>query len=150
MNEFKGEILKELKSFIINKIHLLQETYREVTGSLESESKSSAGDKHETGRAMAQLEQEKIAHQIGIQEQLLLQVNALKNALSPSMVQIGSLVELSSGWFFISVGIGKINAQGKDVFCINSASPVGQQLLDKKVGDNITINGQSLTILSVL
>ena len=36
----------------------------EILLALESESKSSAGDKHETGRAMIQLEREKLGEQI--------------------------------------------------------------------------------------
>lgn len=150
MNEIKGEIQKELMKLIREKIQLLQETYKEVSGALESEAKSTAGDKHETGRAMTQLEQEKIAQQIGVQEQMLLLVKAIKNGSNNSRVQNGSLVELPTGWFFISVGIGKIKVSEMEVYCINSASPVGQQLMNKIVGESINFNGQSLPIISVL
>ena len=49
-------VLKQEKS-LLNRQQLLRE-------SLESEQKSSAGDKHETGRAMVQLEQEKLGKQL--------------------------------------------------------------------------------------
>ena len=49
----------------LNKNLVLYEKRKlEILAALESESKSSAGDKHETGRAMVQLEREKLGEQI--------------------------------------------------------------------------------------
>jgi len=50
--------------FIETKRQTIQHTIVEIQHSLTSETKSSAGDKHETGRAMLQLEREKIGNQL--------------------------------------------------------------------------------------
>ena len=45
--------------FVEDRLETIQKTIQDIQMSLTSETKSSAGDKHETGRAMLQLEREK-------------------------------------------------------------------------------------------
>lgn len=52
------------QKYIEAKRLLLEEQKKVLQGALMSESKSSAGDKHETGRAMVQLDREKLGNQI--------------------------------------------------------------------------------------
>lgn len=128
----------------------IQAAFDDLKNALTSESKSSAGDKHETGRAMAQLEQEKLSNQ-------LIQVVNLKEALSKvdpneyhKRVQYGSLVNTSNGTFFFSVGLGKLDINGYDVFCITATTPLGQLLIGKRKGDSIKMNGRAMKILDIL
>ena len=135
---------KELQS----KIEQIQIQFDELQNSLVNETKSSAGDKHETGRAMAQLEQEKLS-------KALSQMMQLRNALSKvnpdethEIIQYGSLVQTSNGYFFFSVGLGKINVDNQEVFCMTATSPLGQKLLGKRKGDQIQMN-TTIEILDV-
>jgi len=135
---------KELSS----KIERIQIQFDELQKSLTNETKSSAGDKHETGRAMAQLEQEKLS-------KALTQMTQLRNALSKvkpdenhSVVQYGSLVQTSKGYFFFSIGLGQIKVEDQEVFCMTATSPLGQKLLGKSKGDTIQMN-TSIEILDV-
>ncbi|MEJ6777555.1 MAG: 3-oxoacyl-ACP synthase [Crocinitomicaceae bacterium] len=128
----------------------IQVAFDDLKNALNSESKSTAGDKHETGRAMAQLEQEKLSNQ-------LVQVVNLKEALSKvdpneyhKVVQYGSLINTSNGTFFFSVGLGKLDINGYDVFCITATTPLGQLLIGKRKGDSIKMNGKSMKILAIL
>ena len=139
-------IKKEVFGLALSKINLriseLEIVMAELKESLENESKSSAGDKHETGRAMVQLEQEKLSKQM---TELLLMRRILEQ-INPSIkhvkIGIGSLVETTMGWYFISVGLGPIEKDGKVIFVLNPQAPLGQKLVGKKVGESIDLNGK--------
>ena len=60
----KLELYDFCLEFVDNRFQIIQNTIKEIQESLLSETKSSAGDKHETGRAMIQLEQEKLSSQL--------------------------------------------------------------------------------------
>jgi archaellum component FlaC len=53
----KKEFIEHLNHLIDKKIDALQNRFDDLNNDLASDHKSSAGDKHETGRAMIQLEQ---------------------------------------------------------------------------------------------
>jgi transcription elongation GreA/GreB family factor len=121
----------------------------ELHASMEDETKSSAGDKHETARAMVQLEQEKLSKQLNEfvhMKGILTQINPTVKHLQVGM---GSLVETSEGWYFLSVGLGQISIDDKRVFALNPQAPIGQQLKGKKVGDEVAFGGRKMIVLSV-
>ncbi|MCF8714200.1 GreA/GreB family elongation factor [Joostella atrarenae] len=68
---------------------------------------------------------------------------------SNDTVKQGSLVECSNGNFFLSIPLGKITLDDTIYFAISKEAPVGQLLLDKKVGDTITFNTNSFQILKI-
>lgn len=122
----------------------------DLSASLQTSTKSSAGDKHETSRAITQLEQEKL----GKQQETIRQSLAILSRIDPhkinETVQLGSLVQTEKMTFFVSIGIGKLHIQDHpELFCISSMSPLAQQLLGKKKGDSVHINQSTYTILSV-
>ena len=103
--------------------------------SANQEDKSSAGDKYETGRAMAQLEIEKASGQLA-------EANKLKQALehihadaSGPIVKPGSLVITNQGSYFISIAAGKLTVDGETWFAISASSPLGATLMGRKEGD---------------
>jgi transcription elongation GreA/GreB family factor len=122
---------------IVNeKIKSLKESLRELSDGAAGEGKSSAGDKHETGRAMAQLEQEKIQKQL--RETEMQQKELIQNR--------GILFQTSRGSIFLSIPLGKISVEGKDVMVISPLSPLGAKLIGKKQGDLLEVNGTKYTI----
>ena len=124
---------------------ILKETY-EATA---NDSKSSAGDKHETAISMALLEQEKFTKQIN--EFLVLKDALIK--INPerihSKIELVSLVETNNGWYYFSVGLGAVQLNGETVFAMNPLAPIGRLLEGKKVGESIEFNGVKTEILSV-
>jgi transcription elongation GreA/GreB family factor len=109
-----------------------------------SETKSSSGDKHETGRAMIQLEMEKASQQ-------LLVVNEMKNMLkkiaienSSEIVKLGSLIKTTKGTYFLAISAGKITIENTAYFAVSTHSPIGKQLLGKKTGDFIPFNNANI------
>jgi transcription elongation GreA/GreB family factor len=137
----KRVVFAHVAAELSDKIEALQIQFDELQKALKSETKSTAGDKHETGRAMAQLEQEKLSNQ-------LVKTTTLRNALSKvnpnqihDVIKYGSLVKTSKGYFFFSIGLGAVKVGSDEVFCMTATSPLGKELLGKKTGETIQLNG---------
>ncbi len=132
-----------------NKIASLQEILDETYKSTLDDSKSSAGDKHETSIAMVQLEQEKLTNQLNEllkQQRILLSINPTSRH---QLIQLGSLVETKQAWYYFSIGIGLITVEKTAIFAINPDSPLGRLLLKKKAGESVTFNGMVTEIIAV-
>ena len=114
-----------------------------------NETKSSAGDKHETGRAMAHLEQEKIAGQLSEMNKLAEILHRIDATQKHIKIQLGSLVETTIGVFFISVGIGAIEIENTTIFCMTAAAPLGKELLGKTAGAEIVWQEKKIGIIDI-
>lgn len=150
MSAFKQNILEASKAIIDKKINALKEALTEATEAGNNETKSTAGDKHETGRAMMQLEQEKLGKQVEeweIQKTILNKIN-----LSPlsSIISLGSVVETNRGLFFIAANVGKIKTDEKEVMVISNQSPLGIFFMKHKLGDEFNFNGVVYKIITVV
>ncbi len=145
----KQQVHRALISFIENKIKELNSVLNETIEATSSDSKSSAGDKHETGVAMAQLEQEKLSKQLN---ELLNQKNQIK-LLNPELVHNkignGSLVNTNNGLYYFSIGIGVLEVNDNTIFSLNPLAPLGQSMLGKKAGDSILFNNRKFQILTI-
>jgi transcription elongation GreA/GreB family factor len=139
-----SHVITELKRRFNQLQYLLNDALEATAG----DTKSSAGDKHETSRAMAQLEQEKIGAQLGelskLQE-ILFRIDPTRISKS---IQLGSLVETTKGWFYVSVGIGQINFEGTSIFCITPMAPLCKILMGKSTGDAVDWQGEKITVLN--
>ena len=113
------------------------------------DTKSSAGDKFETGTAMTHLEFEKLGHQLKSLETSLGRLNAFEHTTPSAAIKAGSLIVTDRGVFWISIGIGEVILAGKKYYVISPVSPIAQQFLGKKSGDNITFKKQQHQILEV-
>ena len=114
-----------------------------------SETKSSAGDKHETGRAMLQLEMEKLGQQfLRLTEQYKM-LEKLKDDVVCSLAQIGAVVETNYGIYFLANSLGVVNCNNEDVFVISINSPIGKLLLRKEEGVSFSFQSKNYTILKV-
>ena len=58
--DIKEQLYEFCRAYIDGRTIRINESIKSIQESLSSETKSSAGDKHETGRAMLQLEREKL------------------------------------------------------------------------------------------
>ncbi len=115
-----------------------------------NETKSSAGDKHETGRAMAHLEQEKIAGQLSEMNKLAEILHRIDATQKHIKIQLGSLVETTIGVFYISVGIGAIEIENTTIFCMTAAAPLGKELLGKTAGTEIDWQEKKIVIVTIM
>ena len=148
MNEIKTELYQKCKEALSNKRVTLEKRLQGVQNSLTSESKSTAGDKHETGRAMLQLEREKLGSQL---KELENQENLLHKIQLKEDIQIclGSCILTDNLNYYLSISIGEIKLAKESFYAISAQSPIGQLLIGKKTGDQISFNGKTSTILQV-
>ncbi len=116
---------------------------------LESESKSSAGDKHETGRAMLQLEIEKASQQFTTVHQMQKVLNRISSKTHTEVISLGSVVITTFNNYFISDSIGEINIDGVKYYAISPKSPIGYLLLGKMKGIETEFNNKSFRIVEV-
>ncbi len=148
---------KEIKVLLWNQmIQNLNNNISETNKSLEAmkearngETKSSAGDKYETGRAMMQIEIDKYQLQLSKTRNLKNELQNIQLDKKYQQVEIGSLVFTNVHTYFISIGMGKLCLNDTPYFAISLASPIGALLKHKKVGDSILFNNQKTEIKSI-
>ncbi|WP_262420224.1 3-oxoacyl-ACP synthase [Flagellimonas meishanensis] len=118
--------------------------------SLDSETKSSAGDKHETGRAMVQLEQEKLSQQLSDIEKSRSVLRRIGIGSNTTKVSLGSLVKTSLADYFIAISSEVFIDNGNHVYCISAGSPMARLLIGKEMGEEFAFNGKKYTILDTM
>lgn len=143
MKDFQ-HIKRELYDACLHFVNSRMETVKNVIASnkkaLFSETKSSAGDKHETGRAMLQLEMEKAGQQLAGINQMEAVLAKVSVENKSTIVCLGSLVITNKANYYLAISAGKLTIESKDYFAVSTNSPIGKQLLGKKVGDIIPFN----------
>lgn len=117
--------------------------------SANSETKSSAGDKYETGRAMAQIERDKYAQQLAVLNDQFRLLSSISIETASTQVEAGSLVKTNIGLFFFSTALGQLTSDKTSFFALSMTSPLGQKLLGKTVSDSVDLNGRTITIETI-
>ena len=148
--ELKAQLYILCSEAIDERIAHAKEALQLAQESANDETKSSAGDKHETGRAMAQLEAEKATAQLGQATGLKHQLDKLDPSIQTEKVVIGSLVNCKTARFLLTVSAGKLEHEGQAYFAISADSPIGKLLLGKSMGDSVTFNGITHNIVDLV
>ena len=124
--------------------------FEELQTSLEGESKSTAGDKHETGRAMVQMEMEQAAARLSRVEGMMRQWHALEPLLGREQVRPGAIVSTDQGGFILGVAWGKFEGPGDATWrAISSDAPLAQAMQSLGPGDTVEFRGRMWHIISV-
>ncbi|WKV13180.1 hypothetical protein [Marivirga harenae] len=142
----KGQIIDKCKNELEDKKLELSKEIASIRESIGSDTKSSAGDKYETGREMMNQEKDKLQSQlVNINRQLgtLHQINPSEENLE---IRFGSLVKTELAKYFISISYGKMSIDGEDVFLISAITPLAQLMIGKTAGDKIIFNGKEIVI----
>ena len=147
------EIKKALYELCCDYVHkrreTVQKTINEIQESLTSETKSSAGDKHETGRAMLQLEREKAGQQLAELEKLEFNLSKIDITNTSSSVGLGSIIYTSQNNYFISISAGELIIDDASFYAISPNTPIGLLLMGKTIGDQVTFRTQQIDIQNV-
>jgi hypothetical protein len=145
----KQQVHQYCKQLLEQKLQYQQQVLADLRETGANETKSTAGDKHETALAMVQIEQANMRGQL----QQTLQEIAFFDKLQPlavaSIVANGSLVKTNKGYFYISVGLGKAVIDNITIFILSPNSPLGQQLMGTTLHQSCTINNQMHTIEAI-
>ncbi|MCD9017851.1 GreA/GreB family elongation factor [Parachryseolinea silvisoli] len=149
MSTHKQKLYALCRDHVQRRIQDISQALEEVKESANEETKSTAGDKYETARAMAQNEMEKLNAQLQENrklQQVLEQIDPLRSA---PIIQLGSAVRTTQGNFYIAVSAGALGEGKEAYFAISPASPIGTLLIGRKVGDEFQFNKKTYRIDSV-
>ncbi len=146
----KEKIINTCKILLQQKITDLKQALTSVNEAANNETKSTAGDKHETAKAMMQLEQEKLSNQLTILNTQLNDLQKIDANKVHSIISNGSVVTTNNGILFIGVGLGKITIDEKIVFTISFLSPLAKLLIGKKLDDAVKLNEINYTVLKIM
>ncbi|PHS53229.1 MAG: 3-oxoacyl-ACP synthase [Lutibacter sp.] len=144
--EIKEKLYKACLHFTNEKLTTVMNMMHSNKKALFSETKSSAGDKHETGRAMIQLEMEKLSGQLGeinLMDDVLKKMDYKKKS---EVICLGSLIITDKINYYLAISAGKITIDTVHYFAISTNSPIGQQLLGKHIGGIIQFNNAKILI----
>jgi transcription elongation GreA/GreB family factor len=146
----KEQLLKFCWGYVDTRTERLKKSAAALQESLDSETKSSAGDKHETGRAMVQLEQEKLAQQLVELDRLQEVLQKINVETAQGKIRLGSWVKTGTAQYFLAISCGAAPWEGQTVYCISAGSPIAQLLMGKEAGQTFDFNGNTHTILEVM
>lgn len=149
MKQLKEKLYNHCLSWIDEKIKLAKSTIDNAQSAANEETKSSAGDKYETGRAMAQLEVEKGSIQLAEANKLSSVMNLFSPNTSNDTVTLGSLVHTDREWFYVSISAGQIVVDGQSVICLSPASPLGVQMMGLSTGGIFKFNNLTYVIKDI-
>jgi len=138
----KTVLYESCVSYLKKRLNVIEHRLNELNDSLETETKSSVGDKYETGRAMLHLEKDKQMQQLAVLLTHKKQLHGIDPFIQCEKVEQGALVQTNQGAFYLSISAGKLVVEGKIYFAITLASPIGQLLFQKKVGDEFEFRGR--------
>lgn len=148
-SNLKRKVHEFCEQYVYTKKENVHAAIEKIGLALQAETKSTAGDKHETGRAMLQLEREQLGRQL--QEVERMERAFRKIAITPcsARVALGSLVKTNLASYYLSISAGHFKADGHNIYCISPASPIGQLLVGRSIGEVISFNGNELNILEI-
>ncbi|CAM1362176.1 3-oxoacyl-ACP synthase [Tenacibaculum xiamenense] len=146
MKELKEELYNQCIEYVNKRLQTIENTIESNKRALQSETKSSAGDKHETGRAMLQLEMEKAGQQlqgIRVMKETLAKIDIKKKSETSCL---GSIIKTNLGTYFLSISAGQIKFSNKVYFAVSVSSPIGSLLLGKKINESVNFNGKNILL----
>lgn len=148
-NEIKRQLLTLCKEYVEKKIEVAQVAIDNAQASANEETRSSSGDKYETGRSMMQLEIEKYSTQLNEGHKLRRVLNQIDFAKTYSKAVPGSLVITDKGNYFISISAGKLNIDETEYTAVSYSSPIGQALANKSVNDTVEFRDKIFRITDI-
>jgi transcription elongation GreA/GreB family factor len=148
--EHKETLYNYCKEFVNSKLETIEKTIKSNQADLASETKSSAGDKHETGRAMLQLEMEKAGQQLKGVTEMKLVLERIQIQENSGVCKMGSIVKTDSINYFIAISAGKIVVENEIYYAVSAKSPIGQLLIGKKENEEVSFNNKKFYIKEVL
>ena len=133
----KSVIISELNKQLLRKLTYLKTNLKQAIQSRNSDTKSSAGDKFETSREMAQIEIHKIEIEISKTQQFITDLFS----------KVTQLIITDKGVFLISIPFGKLILNDEKIFCISKNAPITKHLITTKKNNNFFYNDMKYNII---
>jgi len=149
MIAFKTGLKKAGELLITERIAIAKSAVDNAQEAANSEDKSSAGDKYETGRAMGHLEKDMYARQLAENIRELDKLQKVNTDIIYTTAQTGALVKCQQYSFFIATGLGKQVIEDQIIFFLSPDAPLAKLLLHKKAEDTFLFNKVDMVILEI-
>lgn len=141
-------LLKYCIEYYSERAKQAQDAINMAQESANDETKSSAGDKYETSRAMSHIARDMYAKNLDIAIKTIQFLKSIQLKIT-SKIELGSVVKTTNGVFFIASSIGIVQLEGLKYTIISLASPIGKILENKKVGDIFIHNNVLSEVLDI-
>jgi transcription elongation GreA/GreB family factor len=149
MTELKQQLYALCAEYITSREAAIKNTIAEAREAANNETKSSAGDKYETGREVMQQEIDLNLTRLNELQKLKLTLDRIVPTQKYTTAQPGALITTSNGNYYIAISAGQLQVNGTTYFAISAASPIGIQLSGRIAGDEFTVNSKKIVIESV-
>jgi len=149
MESLKSTLYKYCLDYVLERITRLKTEIKKTQSSANEETKSSAGDKYETGREMMQQETNRNLAQLNEANKLMVALNLVGFKSTSAKIETGSVVKTNNGDFYVAISAGTLQLEGKSYFAISPASPIGLKLKGLQAGDSFILHGKNYQILGV-
>ncbi|WDF77931.1 3-oxoacyl-ACP synthase [Mucilaginibacter sp. KACC 22773] len=146
MNNLKKELYDLCVAHVRRSMDAAELAISEAQKSSNDDTKSSAGDKYETGREMAQQETNRNLAQLNEANKLLVALNRIGTTGTSAIAEAGSVIITNNGNFYLAISAGALLLHGKSYFAVSPGSPVGIKLNGAKAGDSFTLNGKTYVV----
>lgn len=142
-------ILEHCIAFSQKRCEALRKELLSLEESQRNETKSTAGDKHDTAREMIGQEIERVGASLAKAEHMSHELSGLGLGEQALVVTKGSIVKTDKLLLLICCSLGKVMIAEQELHCISTGSPIGKILLGKQPGDSVKWNGQEQRIEAI-
>ena len=149
MKNLKEQLYKLCIAYVQARINDARQAIEDAQDSSDEDTKSSAGDKYETGREMMQQVADRGQAQLNEANKLMVALSTITYNTTHTKADTGSLVSTNHGKFYIAISAGTISVDAQSYFAVSPASPIGLKLNGKVAGDEFDLNGRVYRIENV-
>ncbi|MEO6150383.1 MAG: 3-oxoacyl-ACP synthase [Mucilaginibacter sp.] len=149
MTELKQKLYNACLNYVQTRINNTQQAIASARQAGKDDTKSSAGDKYETGREMAQQEENRSMAQLTEANKLKVALNYINTSHTSAIADTGSVILTSKGNFYLSISAGALTVDDKVYFAVSPASPIGLKLKGVQKGDGFLLNGETYKVEEV-
>jgi transcription elongation GreA/GreB family factor len=158
MQAVRSHVISACRSLLLARRMQYAQELAHLDAAAENETKSSAGDKYETGREMLAQARQIVERNLSETESALATLDRMDKVIAdakapspqPTRIGFGSLVETSGGLYLLGISLGEVAlGPGLKATAISLASPLGKAFLGKSMGDEVVWKGHNLRILGI-
>ena len=135
----KSGVIAELDKQLLTKLSYLTTNLQQAIDSRNSDTKSSAGDKFETSREMAQIEIHKLETEILKTQQFI----------SDLLSKASQFIITDKGTFLVAIPYGKLMLNDTAVFCISNSAPIAKPLINTEISSQFHYGGVSYNVIAI-
>lgn len=106
-------------------------------------------DRYDSFRAQLMRKRDMLGQQFSVVQEELRYLRQMKPNVLSSCVESGALVFLPSQTLFVSMGIGKIEIEGKPFYAISPLVPIAEAMKNLKQGESFVFRGTEMEILGI-